>query len=704
MESKIIEILKKHNHKIMLDKLLSKFKTIDHVDVKNSLDNLAEENKIAISNSNHIYLLDDKYKQGILKLNPKGFGFVNDLLNEDQEDYFVAPVDLNGCFGTDQVVYTVVDDQDNRTKAVICELVKREKIFLIGEIVRSYDKKFLDFIPTDKSFDNFRFVILNKAEFKYEEYQLIKAKIINVKDRKIFIRLQKVVGDIRKASDRIIAIAEEFEIKTEFNHNTLKDAELVNIPVDKQTDELKKRQKNSLVDKMIVTIDGIDSKDLDDAICVEKLDNGHYKLYVAIADVSYYVKPKTSLDNEALFRGNSTYLANKVIPMLPKVLSDDLCSLNPNTKKFTMACEMEFDSNGIMLSKKVYETVIISKFRLNYKEVNEYFENKTWNHDSESKQMIDNAYELYKKIEAYKVKRGTINFEVREPKIIMDKDSKVIDITARTTGESEKLIEQFMVSANEAVAELIYEKELPFIYRNHGKPDEQELITWYQSLKSFGIDPKLTPLEMLDPKNINRTLSQIEKQIKDPVEVELLNISLLKYMDKAKYGLENIGHFGLSSECYTHFTSPIRRYSDLMVHRYLKQYLLEKDTRKFVLESNQNFITKACNIINETETTSVDCEREVIKACMAEFMADKVNSTYTGTIAAVLKFGMFVQLDNMVEGLVHISNMDNNLVYDEENKILIKPDNTYYRMGQKVKVKLINADVKKRAIDFVLVQ
>ncbi|MBY7704189.1 RNB domain-containing ribonuclease [Vibrio harveyi] len=209
---------------------------------------------------------------------------------------------------------------------------------------------------------------------------------------------------------------------------------------------------------------------------------------------------------------------------------------------------------------------------------------------------------------------------------------------------------------------------------------------------------------MLDPKNINRTLSQIEKQIKDPAEVELLNISLLKYMDKAKYGLENIGHFGLSSECYTHFTSPIRRYSDLMVHRYLKQYLLERDTRKFVLESNQNFITKACNIINETETTSVDCEREVIKACMAEFMADKVGSTYTGTIAAVLKFGMFVQLDNMVEGLVHISNMDNNLVYDEENKILIKPDNTYYRMGQKVKVKLINADVKKRAIDFVLVQ
>ncbi|WP_434341746.1 ribonuclease R [Mycoplasma putrefaciens] len=704
MKSEIVKLIKKHKDKINLDSLLNSFKTIDHPLVKEILDHLEKENKIVISKLNNIYLLGDYYKTGILKLNPKGFGFVNNFSDLEQEDFFVAPIDLNGCFGTDQVVYIVQTDQDQRIKAIIIELIKREKNFLIGEIVRSYDKRFLDFVSNDKSFDNFRFVILNKAEFRYQEYQIIKAKIVNVRDRKIFIRLQKIIGDVRKASDRIIAIAEEFQIKTEFNHNTLKDAELVNIAVEKQVEELKKRQKRSLVDKMIVTIDGSDSKDLDDAICVEKLDNNHYKLYVAIADVSYYVRPKTALDNEALLRGNSTYLTNKVIPMLPKILSNDLCSLNPNTKKFAMACEMEFDGNGIMLSKKVYETIIVSKFRLNYKEVNQYFETKSWNHDKKSQEMIDIAYELYKKIEAHKLNRGTICFDVREPKIIMDNNSKVVEITARSTGESEKLIEQFMVSANEAVAELIFEKKLPFIYRNHGKPNEDELVNWYKSLKSFGINPKLTASQILDPKSINHTLAQIQEQIKDPVEIELLNISLLKYMDKAKYGLENIGHFGLSSQCYTHFTSPIRRYSDLMVHRYLKQYLFEKDTREFVLESNEAFISRACNIINDTETTSVDCEREVIKACMAEYMSDKINTEYLGTISAVLKFGMFVQLDNMVEGLVHISNLADDLVYDDENKILIKSDNTFYRMGQKVKVKLINADVKKRAIDFILVK
>ncbi|SYV95087.1 VACB-like ribonuclease II, partial [Mycoplasma putrefaciens] len=378
MKSEIVKLIKKHKDKINLDSLLNSFKTIDHPLVKEILDHLEKENKIVISKLNNIYLLGDYYKTGILKLNPKGFGFVNNFSDLEQEDFFVAPIDLNGCFGTDQVVYIVQTDQDQRIKAIIIELIKREKNFLIGEIVRSYDKRFLDFVSNDKSFDNFRFVILNKAEFRYQEYQIIKAKIVNVRDRKIFIRLQKIIGDVRKASDRIIAIAEEFQIKTEFNHNTLKDAELVNIAVEKQVEELKKRQKRSLVDKMIVTIDGSDSKDLDDAICVEKLDNNHYKLYVAIADVSYYVKPKTALDNEALLRGNSTYLANKVIPMLPKILSNDLCSLNPNTKKFAMACEMEFDGNGIMLSKKVYETIIVSKFRLNYKEVNQYFETKSW--------------------------------------------------------------------------------------------------------------------------------------------------------------------------------------------------------------------------------------------------------------------------------------------------------------------------------------
>lgn len=699
----IIQKIKDNNEKISMNSLASKLNYFDLPVLEKVLNELNDENVIAFTSEKNVYLLEKQYKKGNLRLNPKGFGFVNDVLNPEEESYFVAPTNLKECFDSDEVVYKIVKE-DEKTRAEIIELVLRVKEFLIGEIVRSFDGKFLDFIPSDQAFTGFRARILNKQEFQIQEYQIVKAKIVSIKDRLMFVRLKKVIGDARKASDRILSIAEEFEIRTEFEKATLEEAERVNISVDKETDEINKRMHNSLLDKTVVTIDGIDSKDLDDAICVEKQTNGKFKLYVAIADVSHYVKPKTPLDNEALTRGNSTYLANRVLPMLPKILSDDLCSLNPNTKKFALACEMQFDKSGRMLSKKVYETIMISKVRLNYTEVNQYIENKTWNHCEESKNMIDQAIELFKLIEQVKIKRGTITFDVRESKVIMDGNSNVIEIKARQTGESEKLIEQFMVSANEAVAEIVNEMELPFIYRNHDKPDEEDLITWYKSLKSFGIDSKLTPAEMLDPLNINKTLKQISEQTKDLIEEELLNLSLLRYMAKAKYELENIGHFGLSSPCYTHFTSPIRRYSDLMVHRFLKQYVIYKNYDEKALELNEAFVKKASVIINDTETTSVVCEREVVKACTVEYMSDKIGNVYEGTISVALKFGIFVQLDNMVEGLVHISNLEPNIVYDETNKILIKHDNTFYRMGQKVKIKVISADIRKRKIDFILVK
>ncbi|PPE06462.1 ribonuclease R [Mesoplasma corruscae] len=700
-KEEIISILKNNKDLISISNLANKLKIFDIVQLKNKLEILVQAKLIVISEEDNVYLLGDKYKTGNLRLNPKGFGFVNDILKPEEEAFFVPPVSMSGCYDGDIVVYTVIKDE--RTRAEVVELLTRNKLFLIGEISKSFDGRFLDFLPSDQAFTNFKTRIVNKNEFDFKEYQIIKAKIVSIKDRILFVRLKKIIGDSRKANDRIMSIAEEFDIKTNFNKKTIKEAEEVNIPVEQEVKELLKRKANSLEEKMIVTIDGIDSKDLDDAICVEKLPNNHFKLYVAIADVSHYVKIDSALDNEALIRGNSTYLANKVIPMLPKILSNDLCSLNPNTKKFALACEMEFDEQGVMLSKKVYETIMVSKVRLNYNEVNEYIANGSWNHNEESKVMMDQAIQLYKLIDAVKIKRGTITFDVREPKVMMDNEGNVLEIKARQTGESEKLIEQFMVSANEAVAEIVNEMELPFIYRDHDQPKEEDLITWYKSLKSFGIDPKLTPAEMLDPVNINKTLINIKVQAKDAIEEELLNLSLLRYMAKAAYQLDNIGHFGLSSKCYTHFTSPIRRYSDLIVHRLLKQYVINKQYNKNDLQDNEKFITRACAIINETETTSVDCEREVVKACMVEYLQDKIGLEFEGTISVALKFGIFVQLENMVEGLVHISNLEAGITYDETNQVLIKTNNQFYRMGQKVKIKIIAADIRKRKIDFILV-
>lgn len=703
MKKAIIEVLKENHDFLPIDELAKKMRFKNLQELNQHLNDLKEENQVVITDQQNLYLLkNDKYYLGTLRMNPRGFGFVNDILDVEKESYFVPPTAMKKAINDDEIVFKISKESDGRFRAEVQEIAHRNKEFLIGEISKSRDGRFLDFLPTDLAFSNFRIVMINKSDFKLEPNQLFKAKILEVKDRKLFVRLKKMIGNSTKAADRILSIAEEFNVPTEFLPNTLNFVRTINIPVDQEVEELKKRQPNSLVDKLLVTIDGKDSKDLDDSIYVEKTGNG-YKLFVAIADVSHYVQPKTPLDNEALMRGNSTYLANMVLPMLPKVLSDDLCSLNPKTKKLVMVSEMDFNDHGQMISKKVYESIIISQARLNYDEVNEYFANKTWNHDPKIAKMLDQAHELHLLLDKRRAQQGMLNLDVREPKVIMDENSNVIEIKARQTGTSEQLIENFMVGANEAVAELIFEKAWPFIYRNHAKPDDQDLIDWYTTIKSFGIDPKLTPKEMLDPLNINKTLNQINLQITDSVEKELLNLSLLRHLQKAEYGLKNIGHFGLASQCYTHFTSPIRRYADLMVHRYLKQYLIDKDFKEANLERNTAFIQKASKIINATEITSVDCEREVVKVCMVEYMHDKVGQTFEGTIAVALKFGFFVQLENMVEGLVHISTLGDGLTYDEKTYTLIKADNTFYRMGQKVKVKLIGVDIKKRTIDFALI-
>ncbi|ATG97636.1 ribonuclease R [Mesoplasma lactucae] len=721
METKIINLLKDQKNKKLNIKEISKSLSVKPDELLTKLKDMDEENVIAITPDMDVYLIDQNpYYKGQLKLHTKGFGFVSNLNDEEMEDYFVPPVSLNNALNDDIVVYHVekdsfvkkdnknkqedADKQEPRYRAVVDVVSQRTKEYLVGEIRKSKDGRFLDFIPTDQSFSSFRVVMVNKRDFDLKENMIVKAKILRGEGRKLFVRISRIIGNALKAADRIIAIAEEFNIKIDFNKSTLEEAKVVAKKPDEQPEELKRREKTSIENRMMVTIDGVDSKDLDDSICVEKMDNGNYKLTVAIADVAHYVQPKSPLDNEALMRGNSTYLVNVVIPMLPEVLSNGVCSLNPNEKKFAMACEMEFDKNGVMLNKHVFETVMISKARLNYDQVNKFFKTGEINEDKQVADMLTVARELHKLLDAQSDKRGAIQFDIREPKIILDKDANVVKISSRATGESEKLIENFMVAANEAVAQTIYDKELPFIYRNHGKPDEEKLLEWYSTLTRFGIDPKLTPAQKEDPVYINKTLMEIEKQIKDPIEVELMNLSLLRYMDKAKYGLENIGHFGLASKCYTHFTSPIRRYSDLIVHRYLKQYLVEKDTAEWKLERNAAFVEKASTIINDTEQNSVDTEREVIKVCMVEYMQDKVGQIFDGVIVTALKFGTFVQLENMVEGLVHISEFPDGTYFDEKAQTLTTPQNKIYRMGDKVKVKLIKSDPQTRKIDFQFVQ
>jgi ribonuclease R len=620
--------------------------------------------------------------------------------DEEIDDAFVPPVALNDAINSDKIIYTMEKEEDGRYKANVTAVIIRDKKYLVGNIEKN--REYLDFVPNESNFKNYRFRILNKNEFKYGEGDIVKAKLIRVDGRFMMVRIQKIIGSDKKAADRILSIAYEFGIEPDFNGRALAEATNVAKPIDYKSKEVARRKK-IIKDLNLVTIDGVDSKDLDDAIYIEKNQDGSFRLLVAIADVAHYVRPRTDLDNNALNRGNSVYLANRVIPMLPKILSDGVCSLNPNEEKLCMVCDMKFSSEGKFLHSEIYESIMISKARLNYKQVNEYYGQNKISESDATKKVLDDALELHNAIENLKDAKGVIDFDIDEPKIIMDADSNVTDIEVRERGISERLIENFMVAANEAVAKTIEKKELPFIYRDHGDPDPESIVKWISGLKMLGLNvaaPK--DINNITPKDIKEILNVIDKTISERKEKIIINITLLQHMAKAKYELINIGHFGLASECYTHFTSPIRRYSDLIVHRYLKQYLIEKDLRAEKLENNEKFVMKACDIINRTEKQAVDAEREVIKICATEYMSHKVGQTFEGYIVAVRKFGMFVQIMDGIEGLVHVSTMPD-FAYDEKAEIMVNKNNNFYRIAQKVKIKLTNADVKKRVIDFELV-
>lgn len=705
MDEEILNLLRQ-NHDTLPATILAKELKLSNLEALDErLKPLIEATAVAQSIDKVIYRLSDNgFHVGLLKMHAKGYGFVSDLVDIDHDSYFVPPTAMQGSIRGDEVIYLVYQEDDGRHRAEIKNIIVRHKNSIIGEIKRSYDGRFLDFIPADVSFSNFRIVMINRRNFNLAEGDLYRAEIVEIQDRKLFAKLDYKIGNRQHGTDRILAIAEEFDLPISFPSSLLKAAEELDNHPQEEKEEASRRASRSLVDLDLVTIDGIDSKDLDDAIYVEKNKNS-YRLIVAIADVAHYVTAGSPLDKEALRRGNSTYLANTVIPMLPPTLSNKLCSLNPDTEKLVLVCEMEFDANGNRLRKKIYDSVMLSKGRLNYDETNLYFNEKTWTKAPQLAKMLDIGRELAQKLMKKRAAKGMLNLEIREPKIVMNHDGKVTDIKARQQNLAENLIEQFMVSANEAVAETIEELHLPFVYRNHGKPTPEDLAQWYTSLKNLGINfTKLTNKEMTEPQNINRALEMIKEQVPNKIEQEIFNLSLLKHLDKAEYGLVNIGHFGLASKCYTHFTSPIRRYSDLMVHRFLREYLFANQRDQELQERNTKFINKACYIINETEVNSVDCEREVNKVCMIEFMANKVGEVYPGVISAVLKFGFFVQLENLVEGLVHVSTLGGNATYDEKTETLVGANNNFYRLGQSVRVKVEKADIQKRKLDFLVVQ
>ncbi|MDE6289206.1 MAG: ribonuclease R, partial [Ureaplasma sp.] len=451
----------------------------------------------------------------------------------------------------------------------------------------------------------------------------------------------------------------------------------------------------------IISIDPADSKDMDDAIYVEKLENGDFFLSVSIADVSHYVKQNSELDKDALTKCTSVYLVDRVLPMLHHNLSNNLCSLNPNIERFCLTCDMVFDKTGKMISKEIYPAIMINHNRLSYDIVNEYFETKTSDLDKKTLKVLNDGFELYSIIRNKKYKEGYVDLDIKEPKVICDDEGNPVDIFFKPRGDAQKMIEDFMIACNEAVTKIADELKLPFIYRVHDKPDIIKITKLTTELKKLRFKNNIILGQEITPKDITELL----ENNKDSTSLDMLNILILKSMQKAQYSTNNIGHFGLASEQYTHFTSPIRRYSDLIVHRIFWMFLFDRNSysdneRKILIDRLEND-SDLCNI---KEVAAVELERDVMSYKIAEYMEKFIDRTFEAKITTVTSFGFFVELENTVEGLVSINSLEDDFyTYDPEEMILIgKRTQKIYTMGMNVKVKLVAANKFTRKIDFII--
>jgi len=494
----------------------------------------------------------------------------------------------------------------------------------------------------------------------------------------------------------IMSIAYKHQIHDEFPESVIN--ELDDIPTEVRATE--KIDRKDLTNEVIFTIDGSHTKDIDDAISFQK-ESDHYVLGVHIADVSHYVKENTALGDEAYARATSCYLADTVIPMLPHKLSNGICSLNENVERLSLSCVMKIDKKGKIFEYDIFESVIKSCKKMTYEAVNDILHRDIITPGYEEyAQTLKDMNELAHILRKEKIQRGYIDFELDEAEVVQDETGKAIDIIKREREDGEKLIEDFMIAANETVASHIYNMELPFIYRIHGEPKDEKIEDFINLVKILGyqLTGKITDLT-------SKSMQSLLKQLNDKPEFAILSSMLLRSMKKAEYSKDNIGHFGLASQAYTHFTSPIRRYPDLVVHRLLKKYLIEKDLSLNTINYYDQALVEIAEHTSEKEVNSVNAERDVLDMKMAEYMEDYIGCEYEGIISTVTNFGFFVELENLIEGLVHVSTLKGDFYhYIPETLALIgETTKTTYRIGNKVKIRVTNADKESALIDFEVI-
>ena len=628
----------------------------------------------------------------------KGFGFVESD-EELVQDLFIPKNDINGALHNDRVMAEIVTPatEDKRAEGKVIKIIKREVTRVVG--LFQENKSFGFVVPDDKKFN--QDIFIPKRGFngaKNDDKVVCEITLWPQENRKPEGKIIEVLGKKGERGVEIDSIIRAHGLPEEFPKKVIDEANYVSSQ--DLEDEIARRLDLRHLD--IFTIDGEDAKDLDDAISIEVLPNGNYKLGVHIADVTHYVREKSKLDKEALKRATSVYLVDKVIPMLPKQLSNGVCSLNPFEDKLTLSCIMEIDENGKVVNSEIAETVINSKARMTYTEVSDILEKD----DEKLKQTFAKQVEDFKNAEKLarilmkrRERRGAIDFDFPEAKIILNREGKVVDIKCYERRISNKMIEEFMLVANETVAEHFYWLQLPFVYRIHETPSAEKMEDLNKFIATFGYHIK-GDLEDVHPKEIQ---SLVEK-IKGTKEEESISTIALRSMKQAKYSPQCIGHFGLAAKYYCHFTSPIRRFPDLQIHRIIKEQLNNKLNNKRQ-EQLSHIVEYASTQSSERERAAELAERDVHDFYKACYMADKVGQEFDGVVSSVTSFGMFVELENTVEGLIRLANMrDDYYIYNQETyTIMGERSHKTFKIGDTVRIKVDNVNVDFREIDFVLI-
>ena len=701
MREEIIELLGKEKRALSATEICDKLNLNTAGELKKLLDDLRilEEGYTVYKSNKDKYMLfeNSHLLKGRLSVNKKGFGFV--IVDGRDEDIYIDAKNMNGALNNDLVVVEELKGQNGKkTEGRVVKVLKKENNLIVGEY------KIIDgnphFIPDDKKL-RMEIILDNKDLDDLVDGHKIQVSIVKEMGKYKYLgEVVKIIGHKNDPGVDILSIIYDHGINDVFTDEVMEE---VNALPSEVLDSDRKGRKD-LTDMTIFTIDGDDTKDIDDAISISKKGE-NYILGVHIADVSYYVKEGTALYKEAYSRGTSVYLVDRVVPMLPHKLSNGICSLNPNVDRLAISCIMEITPNGKIVSHDIFESIIRSRIQMTYKKVNKILNDEETPEGYEPfKDDLKLMWELAKILRKEKLARGYLDFDVDEPKILVDENCKPYDVVLRERGKGENMIEDFMIAANETVAEHVFYMGLPFVYRVHEVPDNEKVEEFLNSISMLGYHV-VGDRNFVYPKSMKKILDQL----RDKEGFEILSTLLLRCMKKAVYKPENLGHYGLASKCYTHFTSPIRRFPDTTVHNLLRKYIFNEPNDKELnrlIEYWEENLPALCDHASEKERDSIDCERDVESMKMAEYMESHIGEEYDGTISSVMNFGLFVQLDNMIEGLVHISEIKGDYYTFDETTHTLRGEKKgkMYKLGQKVRVVVTNASKENSTIDFNLVE